>query len=347
MTTPWKAGLAGTLDIDPGRDLDLGMLLFLRGHEERGNVHLHSRKLNVAVTADVIRPGTTLVQAAELPGGTFFLGVDGDVVVLVRSWTTYGSLVVSAPTAEAARAYADAVAERLPSPPPKDERVGVRFCDAEAETRYLRLDVRPWAEVEPLYPAAVRTALGAVMAHRATEPEPRRLLVWYGPPGTGKTTAARALLKEWEDWADGVVVSDPDRLLTDGRYLHRVVLDHDDESDKGRWTLFVLEDAEALLHTSTRATSALGKLLNLADGMLGQGLRCLFLLTTNEPVSALHPALVRPGRCLARIEFPALSAAETSAVLGRPVDRGQTLAEVMAARAVATEAPAVAVGQYL
>jgi ATP-dependent 26S proteasome regulatory subunit len=120
-----------------------------------------------------------------------------------------------------------------------------------------------------------------------------------------------------------------------------------DTEDAERWRVVVLEDAEALLHTSTKAASALGKLLNLADGMLGQGLRCLFLLTTNEPVGALHPALVRPGRCLARIEFTALSAAETAALLGRPVDRGQTLAEVMAARAVATEEAAEAVGQYL
>ena len=101
-------------------------------------------------------------------------------------------------------------------------------------------------------------------------------------------------------------MTDPELLLKDGRYLRRPVLDHcddrDDEDDEDihgdrvdRWQLLVLEDAEALLRKGHRLAAAMSMLLNLTDGLLGQGLRCLFLITTNEPLAAVHPALVPAG----------------------------------------------------
>src|SRR5258708_30783938 len=55
---------------------------------------------------------------------------------------------------------------------------------------------------------------------------------------------------------------------------------------------------------------ALAKLLNLCDGLLGQGQKLLFLITTNEEVQNLHPAIVRYGRCLTNLEFPEFSESE-------------------------------------
>lgn len=74
----------------------------------------------------------------------------------------------------------------------------------------------------------------------------------------------------------------------------------DDESAK--WQLLVAEDSDEFLRVSARRESgaALGRLLNLSDGILGQGSNTLILLTTNERLDRLHPALIRPGRCLAR-----------------------------------------------
>jgi hypothetical protein len=46
----------------------------------------------------------------------------------------------------------------------------------------------------------------------------------------------------------------------------------------------------------------LSRLLNLTDGLLGQGRRVLAAITTNEDIRVLHPAATRPGRCLAQIE---------------------------------------------
>jgi ATP-dependent 26S proteasome regulatory subunit len=57
-------------------------------------------------------------------------------------------------------------------------------------------------------------------------------------------------------------------------------------------------------------------LLNLTDGLLGQGLSLLVAITTNEPLSTLHPAVVRAGRCIAQIEVGNLNDAEAQAWLG-------------------------------
>jgi ATP-dependent 26S proteasome regulatory subunit len=48
------------------------------------------------------------------------------------------------------------------------------------------------------------------------------------------------------------------------------------------------------------------------DGLIGQGLRVLVLVTTNEPIRKLHPAVARPGRCAANIEFGPLGKDEAS-----------------------------------
>ena len=66
--------------------------------------------------------------------------------------------------------------------------------------------------------------------------------------------------------------------------------------------------------------------------MLGQGRKVLVAITTNEDLRQLHPAVVRPGRCLAHIEIGPLAPAEASAWLGRPVAGPLTLAELYAMR---------------
>ncbi len=96
-------------------------------------------------------------------------------------------------------------------------------------------------------------------------------------------------------------------------------LGDDEDDDGGRWRLLALEDCDELIRAEAKqgAGQALSRLLNLTDGLLGQGLNVLVALTTNEPLARLHPAVVRPGRCLAHIEVGKLSRAEALAWLGR------------------------------
>ncbi|MEZ5234202.1 MAG: hypothetical protein R2749_16065 [Acidimicrobiales bacterium] len=118
-------------------------------------------------------------------------------------------------------------------------------------------------------------------------------------------------------------MSDPDRLFNDPAYLN-AVLDGDASADggdpPGRWTLLVLEDCDELLRPDAKQASgqALGRLLNLTDGMVGQGLRVLVCLTTNEELWRLHPAVTRPGRCLGQLEVGRFTRTEAAAWLQAP-----------------------------
>lgn len=309
---------------------------------ERDHQHVVLRELQRHAPDSVLPERAHILQTVQGDQTRRVLAEVDGTVVLLESWKSDAHVWVSGPDELVATAVAEEIKARVPQQ--LDEgRVEVEFTDASTGSRTLPLDVRPWAEVADHYPAQVRASLDTLTAYRPEVSAARRLVLWHGVPGTGKTTAVRALLHAWRDWADTVVVTDPESLLSNGKYLRRILLD-DDEED--RWKLYVLEDAESLLRKETGG-SAMGKLLNLADGLLGQGLRCLFLITTNEALGAIHPAVVRPGRCLAQVEFTALPASQAAGLLGRPVDRPMTLAEVMSAAPVQAPQPALAVGQYL
>jgi hypothetical protein len=151
-------------------------------------------------------------------------------------------------------------------------------------------------------------------------------------PGTGKTHALRALSRAWRPWCATHCVLDPEALLSaDPSYLLDV-LEWDDDD---RWRLLVLEDAGALARFDAGRGSGVAQLLNLTDGLLGQGAKALVLITTNEPAAALNPALRRPGRCLAEVEFLPLSALEAQRWLDRAgvdakANRAHTLSELFA-----------------
>ena len=76
-------------------------------------------------------------------------------------------------------------------------------------------------------------------------------------------------------------------------------------SAEPKWRLLILEDTGELLAADARlqAGQGLSRFLNVVDGLIGQGLRILVLVTTNEELGALHPAIARPGRCAANILF--------------------------------------------
>jgi SpoVK/Ycf46/Vps4 family AAA+-type ATPase len=159
-------------------------------------------------------------------------------------------------------------------------------------------------------------------------------VLWQGPPGTGKTNALRALIWEWRDRVATHYVTDPEVLLSDPGYLHAVLLGS--AGGREQWRLIVLEDAGELLapDAKERAGQGLARLLNLTDGLIGQGLKVIVLITGNEPLERLHPAVSRPGRCAARIEFRRFDAPQAVEWLERhdapPVEASATLADLYA-----------------
>jgi hypothetical protein len=113
--------------------------------------------------------------------------------------------------------------------------------------------------------------------------------------------------------------------------------DGDEQSIGKAWRVLVLEDTGELLTPDAKAVigQGLSRFLNVVDGLIGQGLRVLVLVTTNEPIRKLHPAVARPGRCAANIEFSSLNPDEASAWLAthgtaEAAGSSMTLAELYA-----------------
>jgi SpoVK/Ycf46/Vps4 family AAA+-type ATPase len=226
--------------------------------------------------------------------------------------------------------------ERLPqAEPTEDVRVPVMFwADSYGYSRTM--EVACWKDVCHNYPSAAAAELEPLLEGSYRPDATGRLLLWHGPPGTGKTSALRAVAWSWRGWCDVHFVTDPEHLLGDAGYLLDVLLADDEQGE--RWRLLVLEDTGELMTADAgeRTGQGLSRLLNVVDGLIGQGLRLLVLVTTNEVVSSLHEAVTRPGRCASRIEFPAFPAAEADAWLRSeglpPVGRPLTLAELYALR---------------
>jgi hypothetical protein len=145
--------------------------------------------------------------------------------------------------------------------------------------------------------------------------EQGRLMLWQGKPGTGKTYALRALANEWRHWCEFHYITDPEALLGRAGYLLHLVLH--ETGDDSRWRLLVMEDTGELLSIDARQSvgQALSRLLNTTEGLLGQGLRVLLLITTNEDLGKLNPAVTRFGRCLSAVEFAPLTRDEAASWL--------------------------------
>jgi hypothetical protein len=247
------------------------------------------------------------------------------------------------------------------------------------------ISVPQWREIEGNYSTPTRDGLMRLMsgfkpAHGG------QLVLWHGAVGTGKTFALRALAWEWREWCDIHYIVDPDSFFGQhADYLMHVLLQSEweghfagyapsgggsyqvvsmgvsepeirdleeegpDRQPKG-WRLLVLEDTGELLQPDAKAVigQGLSRFLNVADGLIGQGLRVLVLVTTNEEIRKLHPAVARPGRSAANVRFDPLGPEEATAWLSRqgvggPGSSAATIAELYA-RLEGLDAPKQSVG---
>ncbi len=321
-----------TGDCIPGEGLVLAA--FLRPHLHGLHPYLVERDLPAAVdVVGVLPEPATVLRLHRRNSTTEVLAAHEGCLLVVRSWRRNADVWVSGTDRDQVERVAADVHTKVPRPPKRQAaRVTFWHQGDHSWTRSREIAVPKWSAVAALYPSTVRDTMSRLIEHRPDPAAPGgRLILWHGPPGTGKTTAVRALFDAWRGWASAHVVSDPERLLNNGDYMARVLLDPDDDDKAQRWRLVVIEDAEELLRRDARSKvgPGLGRLLNTADGLLGQGSRVLILLTTNEPVDDMHPALLRPGRCLARMEFPAFEISEAARLLGDRPARPVTLAEIM------------------
>ena len=299
----------------------------------------------------------TTAPPIDLVPDDYVLRYDGDERHVRTLWFTgpRGGLLLEvsargvhvAVTGEQHAALAAVMAEveqQAGRPAERDRVAQVWWSDGQSPNRTIRsLEVEPWDQVRCNYPSVTRAHLDGLMAQGAPTAS-GRLMLWHGEPGTGKTSATLSLLDAWHDWCDPHVISDPERMFTEAGYLMQVLTAPTHPSAGGidlmvatrsRWKLVICEDADEYLRADARVRSgpALGRLLNATDGLLGRGTNALLLLTTNDDVGRLHPAVTRPGRCLDLTEFPRFGAEEAAAWLAGPApSAGATLAELFRLR---------------
>ena len=152
-----------------------------------------------------------------------------------------------------------------------------------------------------------------------------QLLIWHGPPGTGKTFALGALADAWREWAALHYVADPEALLGDPAYLLEVMMFR--ESTGPRWKVIILEDAGELFQVGARRAVGqdLSRLLNVTDGMLGQGARALFVITNERADRTVPRGCGAPGqvRLSCVVRAVARRAGEAMVARARLCRRGQ------------------------
>ena len=352
--------LSGSVD-DGDRLVDVVDLLaldaFVTGREPFGRTsYLENVRADAALTTDDAR----VIRDALEEDGQGRLSVGDGWTLHVTRWlqSRRARVTVTATCAELAESVlatvtANAVEE--PQPAPDSVPIGFWHYGSHGPRRVQReIDAAPWDEIRANYAGPVAQTLEKLMALDGGAVN-GRLLLLHGEPGTGKTTALRALAQQWRGWCQVDCVLDPERLFGDPAYLMSVALGSGDD-DEPRWRLLMLEDCDELVSGEAKASAgqSLSRLLNLTDGLLGQGRNALIAITTNEDLASLHPAVVRPGRCLASIEVGRLPYGEAVAWLGSPAGigpDGATLAELYALKTgaqpvtVPTNAPAT--GMYL
>lgn len=292
--------------------------------------------------------GTLNFEARSPREDSLFAELDDACVVIEydHGYNTVYTVTVAAASEKIAHRYMDAFTTFIgtfPPPPPPEPLpyniVPVDFwmqdpMSGSGYSRRRNIQVQKWDEVAGNYPESLREDLAELMG--LDDPSGGKLVLFHGPPGTGKTRAILTLFSEWREWCGPSVVTDADRLFADATYLNSIVFNSGGQG----WLLLVIEDGDEFMNVSSRESKgqSIARLLNLADGIVGQGVNLLTLISTNVDMKQLNPAVIRSGRCMKNLHFGEFPADEAQAWLDDhgvefEVDKPMSLADLYAIKA--------------
>lgn len=148
------------------------------------------------------------------------------------------------------------------------------------------------------------------------------LVILHGAPGTGKTYVLRNLAQENPKKKFYFMDKSTFEYISSNSFVSFLL------SNSVKDSVFVLEDCETLLSDRlTTGNHLLSTILNLSDGILGDGLNIKFICTFNADISKLDSAILRKGRLKYKYEFKELTPEKTQELakeLGKDIPEGES-----------------------
>jgi hypothetical protein len=186
-----------------------------------------------------------------------------------------------------------------------------QYDEDGCDTQYTNLACPTLEEIQGNYTKSVINQINQFVELEKPY-ECGKIILWHGPAGNGKTYLIRALSRQltskYKIFPE--VIIDPEELFKSPKYLTSLLVRRPGglhETVKRPYRLLIAEDCAQLFSTDCRNQDGFSRLLNTADGLLGQGQNVIFLFTANETIDEVDPAILRPGRCLQNLEIKSFS----------------------------------------
>jgi hypothetical protein len=216
--------------------------------------------------------------------------------------------------------------------------IGEKHMGYDSEEIVIR---QPYAktdgELNAHYPDGILNYRDELFSHLENTRSGIHILL--GTPGTGKTSFIRYVIGQFSVRKGTKFYFVPPQYyakLGSTKLIDFLREEHSGYEEETRLVL-ILEDSEALLRPRIGGEGdafSVSELLNISDGLLGEGLDLQFICTINCPLKELDEAITRPGRLLSAQQFFPLSNAKAltlAKLLNRDIptkQRGYTLAEI-------------------
>jgi hypothetical protein len=150
------------------------------------------------------------------------------------------------------------------------------------------------------------------------------LMIFHGSPGTGKTTLIKHLIHRFNSKIRFIYLPAYLAQSIDNPSLTQFFLDNSGDS------VFIIEDAEALVASRSSGNTSLSGFLNASDGILSDVLSSKFIVTFNTDINnnSVDQALLRKGRLDYMYRFGNLTKEKASKFLNKEVDKDYSLTDL-------------------
>jgi hypothetical protein len=118
------------------------------------------------------------------------------------------------------------------------------------------------------------------------------ILLLIGEPGTGKSNFIKYIVSRSKQ--NALITYDPEIMKKDGIFAMFI---------EGEYGSLIMEDADTFLGARTDGNQMMAKFLNVGDGIVSMASKKLIFSTNLEKLDDIDPALLRPGRCFAVLQF--------------------------------------------